>query len=184
MCQHLDVTLHWTLGDVVAKLRSAKGLGAYELADLAGVKPNTISTLESGGNSQQKTLEKVAGALETTVAEMLAMIPQPKRAQNSAPEQPSSDEPTVTLPFSQAQSLPTSAVRGKTSAVPSGDELGAVLDAMRQATAALTLALQQTSAIAGKQMVDRSRQAAKARAARTRKRAKHGKDRRRGSGAA
>lgn len=44
--------------------RAALRLGVRELADLAGVTPNTVSRFENGGDALASTLDRLQSALE------------------------------------------------------------------------------------------------------------------------
>lgn len=62
------------VGDVVRKLRVERGLSLEELAQLADVNKMTLSGLERGENYRRDTLEKVAAALQKSVAELFAPL--------------------------------------------------------------------------------------------------------------
>lgn len=65
--------VRFTLGDVVRKLREAKGLTIRQFAKEAGVAVGALSNLENdGSNSEQRTIYRVAKALEVTVADLYA----------------------------------------------------------------------------------------------------------------
>lgn len=51
--------------------RVALGLGVRELADLAGVSPDTVSRLERGEELKESTLLQIRGALEKAGIEFI-----------------------------------------------------------------------------------------------------------------
>lgn len=75
----------WHIGDVIQKLREAYvvdkatgrcGLSRKELADKAGIRPDTLGELERNvSNFEQGTLAKVAVALNVTIEGLYAQIP-------------------------------------------------------------------------------------------------------------
>jgi transcriptional regulator with XRE-family HTH domain len=68
--------LEWHIGDVVRKLREACGLSRNELADRAGIRPNTLGEVERNvSNFERETLAKVAIALNVTVEGLYAQLP-------------------------------------------------------------------------------------------------------------
>lgn len=59
------------MGDVVRKLRDRRGWTQADLARAAGVNPGTVGALEkSGSTTDQRTLYRVARALEVSVADL------------------------------------------------------------------------------------------------------------------
>ena len=61
-----------TVGDRVRAKRLALKLSQYEVAKLAGIRPETMSKLETGKNAASLvTLHKVAPILGTTIDELL-----------------------------------------------------------------------------------------------------------------
>lgn len=52
--------------------RAATGLGLRELADMAGVSPNTVSRLERGEELKPATVETIRTALEQAGVEFIA----------------------------------------------------------------------------------------------------------------
>lgn len=69
-------TLVWHIGDVVRKLREAQQLSRKELADLAGIRQNTLGDLERNvSNFERETLRKVAIALSVTVDGLYGEVP-------------------------------------------------------------------------------------------------------------
>lgn len=52
--------------------RVATGLGVRDLADLAGVSPNTVARLERGEELKISTVEIIRSALETVGIEFIA----------------------------------------------------------------------------------------------------------------
>lgn len=63
----------WTLGDVVRKLRSDRGWNQGQLADAAGLHPTAVLNLEKRSDrSERSTIERVARALEVSVADLYA----------------------------------------------------------------------------------------------------------------
>src|SRR4051794_22960813 len=71
------VELTWHVGDVVYKLRIAKGWTQKELAERAGVHHNTIVRLEGGDEGvQARTLKLIADALGISRQELWALVPE------------------------------------------------------------------------------------------------------------
>ena len=69
--------LIWHVGDVVRKLRQAKGWTQKQLAKAAAVHHNTIVRMEDGDEGvQARTLKVVAAALDVTSRDLYAAIPQ------------------------------------------------------------------------------------------------------------
>lgn len=60
------------LADNVRALRNAKEWMQEDLAAKSGVRLGTISRIENGGGTTTATLEKLAGALGVTVAELFS----------------------------------------------------------------------------------------------------------------
>lgn len=60
------------LGDKLRELRQTRGLRQIDLANRLGVQPSVISGLETGARTHvgEKMLERIAKALELTVAEL------------------------------------------------------------------------------------------------------------------
>lgn len=77
MRRRIASSLRWHIGDVVAKLRLDRDWTASELAERAGVSKNTITDIEKGRTRGSSRLSNVATALDTTVEEMRALIPEP-----------------------------------------------------------------------------------------------------------
>jgi len=71
------MVISWHIGDAVRKIRGARNLTHMELATLAHVNVGTLQKLESGGNTQVRTLEKIAAALATDVASLYQILPNP-----------------------------------------------------------------------------------------------------------
>ncbi len=67
-------------GTNLKRLRAAKGLTVYRLAQLSGVTEQNIAKLEEGGNPKLTTLVKLAAGLGVPVAEL---IPAAKPARKS-----------------------------------------------------------------------------------------------------
>lgn len=76
--------LVWHIGDVVRKMREAYvdkatghcGLSQRELADRAGIRPNTLGDLERNvSNFSRETLHKVTLALNITIEGLYAQLP-------------------------------------------------------------------------------------------------------------
>lgn len=74
--------VQWNLGDVIAKLRSVNGWTAARLATVTGLRPNTISDIESGKNARYESLDVIAQAFHTTVETIRSLIPSPTTAQS------------------------------------------------------------------------------------------------------
>src|SRR5688572_8801776 len=63
----------WTLADVFLMLRRATDMTQAELADAAGIARTTVNELETGKvKSDQETLERIAGKLGVTLADVYA----------------------------------------------------------------------------------------------------------------
>ena len=63
--------MRWHIGNVIERVRTEKGMNQAELAAKAGVRPNTLGDLENRRkNTRLETLERVAGALGTTVGDL------------------------------------------------------------------------------------------------------------------
>lgn len=60
-----------TRGVQIRMARSALGWGVRELADKAGVTPNTISRIEGGASARTDTLERIVSVLEKVGIEFL-----------------------------------------------------------------------------------------------------------------
>lgn len=60
-----------TLGDRVAMMRDSAGLSRERLAARAGVSSVTVYKVEHGSNATYDTLEKIAGALEVELRELI-----------------------------------------------------------------------------------------------------------------
>lgn len=61
------------IGDRVRAKRLAKNMSQYQVAQLAGIRPETMSKLETGKSaSSLVTLHKVAPVLDTTIDELMA----------------------------------------------------------------------------------------------------------------
>ncbi|WP_282189401.1 helix-turn-helix domain-containing protein [Azospirillum endophyticum] len=58
-------------GDQIRMARAAVQWGVRELAKEAGVTPNTVSRIESGGDALAGTLSKLQTALETAGVEFI-----------------------------------------------------------------------------------------------------------------
>ena len=69
------MVISWHIGDAVRKILGAHNLTHVELSRRAAVNVGTLQKLESGGNAQIKTLEKIAAALATDVASLYKMLP-------------------------------------------------------------------------------------------------------------
>lgn len=69
------MALNWHVGDVVRKLRDAADKTQEKLAAEVKIRPATISAIERTGKYDPETLEKIAPALKTTVAEIYALVP-------------------------------------------------------------------------------------------------------------
>lgn len=68
--------LAWTKGDVVRKLRKLKGYPTMQaLAAAADADVTAVGRLERGGNSDARTVAKVARALGISVAALEAAVP-------------------------------------------------------------------------------------------------------------
>lgn len=67
----------WTVGDVVRKLRKARGFKRYdEFAKAAAVNPSTVNRLENDGvDSDTKSIAKIAEALGETLGSLYEMRP-------------------------------------------------------------------------------------------------------------
>jgi transcriptional regulator with XRE-family HTH domain len=52
-------------------LRESQGMSQKELAEKAGVAQSTVHYIESGGNYTQKSIQKLAAALDVSVTELL-----------------------------------------------------------------------------------------------------------------
>lgn len=76
----------WHIGDVVRKLREARGLSQRALATAARIRPNTLGELERGmSNFERETLQKVAIALHVTIDGLYAELPSLKLSPNIDP---------------------------------------------------------------------------------------------------
>jgi transcriptional regulator with XRE-family HTH domain len=79
--------LLWHIGDVVRKVREARGLSRKELADLADIRQNTLGELERNvSNYERETLNKVAIALQITVEALHAAVPNPQLPSTLSPD--------------------------------------------------------------------------------------------------
>lgn len=68
--------LHWHAGDVVRKIRIARGLTIENLDELSGVDKGTISKFEKAArDSKGSTLQRICAALEVAPSDVLAAIP-------------------------------------------------------------------------------------------------------------
>ena len=62
--------------DRIAQLRRAAGLSQSSLAAAAGIRPATLSEIETGkGNPRLETLQAIAAALRCSVADLFASDP-------------------------------------------------------------------------------------------------------------
>lgn len=69
----MGLALHFSLGDVVRKLREQRQLTLRELAARAQVNYTALGRLENEPDkSERRTIDRVAAALGTTTAELLA----------------------------------------------------------------------------------------------------------------
>lgn len=69
------VGLSWHIGDVLRKVREARGLTRKELADIVKIRQNTLGDLERGmSNFEQGTLQRVAIALNVTIEGLYAEL--------------------------------------------------------------------------------------------------------------
>ena len=74
--------------DRIRQLRKERGLSQAKLAVMADMDPATLNRLEQGkGNPNLKTLERVAGALDVSIAELLEDT-SPKAERRSSLEPP------------------------------------------------------------------------------------------------
>lgn len=66
----------WHIGDVIRKMREARGWSRQALATKARIRPNTLGDLERYGERyEQGTLASVVRALSTTEAALFQAIP-------------------------------------------------------------------------------------------------------------
>lgn len=68
------MTIKWHIGDVVRKLRDAKGWKQQLLAAKAGVSLSTISRLEDGREAKTATVDAVARALGETRSSLYRVL--------------------------------------------------------------------------------------------------------------
>jgi len=79
------------LGDVVRKLREAKGLTQTQLGQrAAGLNKDTIRRIEQGESMRQDTLARIAAALDRSLPELYGYLPADPAA---APETPLRSDP-------------------------------------------------------------------------------------------
>jgi transcriptional regulator with XRE-family HTH domain len=71
------MTLQWTEGDVIRKLRSLVGFTLTDLATVSGVNLQVIHRLESGTTKEPKhaTLARLAGAFGLTERQLTDAVP-------------------------------------------------------------------------------------------------------------
>ena len=61
----------WTVGDVVRKLRDRAGLSQEQLSERADINKSTLNDVERDtGNPTQRTLMRIAAALQVSVADL------------------------------------------------------------------------------------------------------------------
>jgi len=183
---------------VIARIKA--GLEEDQLATAMGVAVSTIyRTEKSGSGKHNPSLENVAKWVQAcglTLTQFMAIIEAHTTPTTDA--QRGTGKSAVLLakvalrdtetPQDSAESQETAA-RVVSAAQPShgqtrdvSQDLEGIRREMRQATAALLLALDYTDALAGKAVAEPGRQAAKARAAVARKRQRARKNRRKGAG--
>lgn len=72
---HVMISPPWTLGDVIRKLRQAKGWTQEELATRAEINEISVVRLErESERSERTTIERVARALDVSVADLYAFM--------------------------------------------------------------------------------------------------------------
>src|SRR5690606_32179453 len=64
-------TLMQHIGDRIREYRMLHGLTQEDLAEKAGMHPNTIKKLEQGGTARMDTLHRIARALNTTTGSLI-----------------------------------------------------------------------------------------------------------------
>lgn len=72
------ISLVWHIGDVIRKLREARGWTKGQLAKKAGLEPNTVGSVERYGDTvgrEPGTLEGLLRALEIDAARLHALVP-------------------------------------------------------------------------------------------------------------
>ena len=90
MCQELHATFcfvaqNGTLSERLARLRKEKGLSQKELAALAGVSPRIIAYYETEtSRSYLAKIEKIAAALDVSIAELVDGAAQARAADKAA----------------------------------------------------------------------------------------------------
>src|SRR5690606_41395376 len=67
-------TLMQHIGDRIREDRMLHGLTQEDLAEKAGMHPNTIKKLEQGGTARMDTLHRIARALNTTTDSLISKI--------------------------------------------------------------------------------------------------------------
>jgi transcriptional regulator with XRE-family HTH domain len=75
--------MEWTVGDVVRKIREHRRWSQTRLAKASNLNIGTVVAVEKNANTKRDTLEKIARGLGLTVADLYAMVPNPRETQRA-----------------------------------------------------------------------------------------------------